>query len=309
MSRLFPDRILDKKDLAQQLTDHFENQVFLDIESRDRLILNTIDSILYSGQSEYQSIDIFSTPNLGLVMALEGIIQLSESDEAIYHEFLIHPATLAHGSAKSALVLGGGDGCAARELLKYNELTTIDMVEIDSQVIEASKIHFAAMNNNALVNPRVNVLVQDAFEYLKPEAGLQYDLIFADLTEPFDLSGPGGDLSRRVFSSDFYSILKQSMTSTGILVIQTGGIVNDPKIDAHHYKIMEGLCDSFATVFTAYIFVPAYVELWSVTLASDHPYDMLSFDPTSVIADKSIGPLKHYNKDSHRQAFRKMTSG
>jgi len=306
MAKGSSENLLSVESFCKRLTDSMDGLVFLDIESPDRIVVNRVDSLIYSNQSDYQDIEIFHTPNFGLCLALDGLIQISEADEALYHEFLVHPASLLVSGATSAIILGGGDGCAARELLKYHSLKTLDMVEIDELVIDACREHFKTVNAGAMDDPRLRIVVKDAVDYLK-ESDTQYDLIFADLTEPYDLSGVAGDLSKDFFSPAFYEIVKRRMTPRGIVALQTGGITNLPDLDKHHRSIIQGLCESFRTVYTAYIHVHSFVQFWSVTLVSDHPYDVEAFDPDPVMQRLRIEGLKYYNKISHQKAFRKVS--
>jgi spermidine synthase len=303
MSVGFPRRLIPTAAFRTEFPGILPGMVFLDVESPDRIVVNRVTEVHFSGQSSFQQIDIFSTPHFGRVLALDGIIQLAEADEALYHEFFIHPACLLVPQAQSALILGGGDGCAARELLKYAGLTTVDMVEIDGMVIDACREHFTTVNEGTLKNPCLKIIVDDAVAYLKDGSGPHYDLIFADLTEPYDLSGVSGELSREFYSGAFYEVVKSRLTPRGILTLQTGGITNLPEIDRHHDRILDGLRESFAHLCTAYIHVHSFVQLWSITIASDHFYDVEGFDPEPAMRRMQIHGLKHYRRASHQKAF------
>jgi spermidine synthase len=273
------------------------------VESTDRVIVTRVNDLKYSRKSQFQQIDIFDTPSFGLCLALDGLIQISQADEALYHEFFIHPACVLNPDATSAVILGGGDGCAAREILKYRNMSTIEMVEIDPLVIDACREHFKSVNAGAMDNPRLKIIVDDAVKYLKEDQSRKFDLIFADLTEPYDLSGVAGDLSRDFFSASFYDNVKARMSPEGILTVQTGGIANIPELDTFHYSIIDGLCQSFKTVYTAYIHVHSFVQCWSITLASDYPYKIDELDPVPVMERLGITGLKYYNRVSHQKAF------
>ena len=98
-----------------------------------------VDKQLYSGKSEFQRIDIFESVEFGRVMALDGYLMLTEKDEFIYHEMITHVPMCVHPNAKKVLVIGGGDGGTVRELLRYESIEHIDLVEIDEEVVEVSK--------------------------------------------------------------------------------------------------------------------------------------------------------------------------
>ncbi|MEJ2719347.1 MAG: hypothetical protein P8182_19825, partial [Deltaproteobacteria bacterium] len=243
-------RLFKTDELAGSLAKLFGHTVFLDMESADRVVINRVDAVAASVTSPYQQIDIFRTPHFGLVLTLDGIIQVAESDEHIYHELLIHPACLLHRKVRSALVLGGGDGCACRELLKYRDLEILDLVEIDRAVVDLCGIHFREINQGAFDDPRLDLIVQEAETYLREHPEKRYDLVVADLTEPYDTAGEAGELSRHIFSRGFYDFLKRHLNPRGILVLQTGGITYIPEIDRHHRRIVEGIHGSFRMVGT-----------------------------------------------------------
>lgn len=289
--------------VALSLDQQIGERVFVDTESRNRLVVNRVDEILASTRSPFQRIEIFRTPHFGLVLALDSIIQVAESDEYVYHEILIHPACLLIEDIRSALVLGGGDGCAGRELLKYPGLETIELVELDQAVIDLCRIHFRELNEGALGNPRLKVVIEEGEQYLNAHSGQRYDLIVADLTEPYDTVGNAGDLSRHIFSASFYDFMKSHLTDKGIFVIQTGGITYLPTVDRHHRSIVQGLQGSFAAVASAYFYVHSFDELWTISLASDHPYDIVGFDPDPLIKEKGLTSLRYYDRISHAGAF------
>ena len=99
-----------------------------------------VDRQLYSSQSEFQRIDVFESPEFGRILVLDGYLMMTEKDEFIYHEMITHVPMAVHPNVKSVLVIGAGDGGVIRELTRYPEIEHIDMVEIDEEVVEVSKI-------------------------------------------------------------------------------------------------------------------------------------------------------------------------
>ena len=98
-----------------------------------------VNKQLYSSQSEFQRIDIFESKEFGRFMTLDGIMMLTEKDEFIYHEMIVHVPMCVHSAAKNVLVIGGGDGGTVRELCRYKTIESIDLVEIDEEVVKVSK--------------------------------------------------------------------------------------------------------------------------------------------------------------------------
>ena len=131
---------------------------FSEQHTKDVKLSIRIDRQLYSSQSEFQRIDVFDTPAFGRILVLDGYLMLTEKDEFIYHEMIVHTPMAVHPCVKNVLVIGAGDGGAVRELTRYPEIERIDLAEIDEQVIEVSKeyLPFTACKMN---DPRLHVYI------------------------------------------------------------------------------------------------------------------------------------------------------
>lgn len=173
-----------------------------------------VDKIYFENKTAHQHLIIFENANFGRVMALDGIVQTTEADEFIYHEMLTHVPLMAHGEARRVLIIGGGDGGILREVCKHASVEQITQVEIDAQVIEMCKEHLPAHSAGAYDDPRVNIVVDDAANFVR-ECGEQFDVIISDSTDPI---GPGDVL----FTSDFYQNCKRCLKKGGVLVAQNG---------------------------------------------------------------------------------------
>jgi spermidine synthase len=147
------------------------------------------------------------------------------------------------------------------------------------------------------------VVVQEGESYLNEHPSKRYDLVLADLTEPYDTAGATGHLSRNIFSPRFYEHVKRHMTSGGILVVQSGGVTYGDKVDKFHRSIVNGLRECFSSVCTAYEYVHSYDQIWTLTLASDYLYSMPDLDPDPILERRGITSLRHYDSISHRRAF------
>ncbi len=276
---------------------------FIDVESKGRIVIHGVQQPLFSGQSDFQKVDIFNTDHLGKVLALDEIIQVAQRDEPIYHEPLVHPGACLIPEPKSALVMGGGDGCALRELLKHKSIKDLRMVEIDSMVIESCKEHLAEINGQALENPHVMVIIDEAEAYLRGIGNDRFDLIIADLTEPYDLAGISGNLSKRIFSPEFYRFVKSKMSlDNSVFVIQTGGITFSENVDRLHKNIISGLRSQFGFVTTLFQYIHSFDMIWTITICSDTPMNLENFDPDHALKQRGITNLKHYDKLSHKAA-------
>lgn len=170
-----------------------------------------VDRQIFSKVSEFQRIDIFESPEFGRFLTLDGYMMLTEKDEFIYHDMIIHVAMATNPSIKKVLVIGAGDGGSVRELTRYPKLEHIDMVEIDKEVVDACR-EFLPQTTCSLDDCRVNLIFQDGLRFVRAKAN-EYDLIIVDSTDPF---GPGEGL----FTSEFYGNCYNALTEKGILVNQ-----------------------------------------------------------------------------------------
>lgn len=170
-----------------------------------------VEEQLYHGKSEYQTIDFYNSFEFGVFLALDGNIMVTEKDEFIYHDMIVHVPMATNPGIKTVLVIGGGDGGTVRELTRYETIGRIDMVEIDEKVVRLSQKYLPTMASN-FEDKRVNLHFEDGVSFV---SGLKnvYDLIIVDSTDPY---GPGEGL----FSKAFYENCYSALTEDGILVNQ-----------------------------------------------------------------------------------------
>lgn len=170
-----------------------------------------VDRQLYSGKSEYQRIDVFDSPEFGRFLVLDGYMMLTEKDEFIYHEMITHVPMAVHPQVRDVLVIGAGDGGVIRELVRYPEISHIDMVEIDPLVVEVCKKYLPS-TACSLDDPRLSIHYEDGLKFVRAKE-YAYDLVIVDSTDPF---GPGEGLFTREFYGNCYKALRED----GILVNQ-----------------------------------------------------------------------------------------
>ena len=168
---------------------------------------------LYSKQSDYQRIDIFETPEFGRVLTLDGNVMLTERDEFIYDEMITHVPMSVHKNAKDILVIGAGDGGVVRELTRYDRVESIDLVEMDPQVIEACRAYLPG-NACRMDDRRVHIYYENALKFIR-RCEDEYDLIIVDSSDPF---GP----SEGLFTREFYGSCFNALRADGIMVNQQG---------------------------------------------------------------------------------------
>ncbi len=174
------------------------------------------DKVVYSEQSTYQKIIITEWKGHHWLY-LNGNLQFSSYDEPMYHEVLVHPAVQIANKPKEILILGGGDGCAARELLKYDFIEKIKLIDLDPAMTNLAKNEdiLKEINKGAMNDSKVEIINQDAFAYLENEMDF-YDLIIVDLPDPRNV-----ELSR-LYSLEFYQLCKNRLRPKGAVITQAG---------------------------------------------------------------------------------------
>jgi spermidine synthase len=175
--------------------------------------------------SPFQTIDIYETTEFGKMLFLDGHVQLAEFDEHAYHESFAHLPLSGMNNPTSVLIVGGGDGAMLRELCKHKSLTTIHMVEIDDLVVETCKQHLPDLNAGAFDDPRVTLMIEDAFPFIK-NPPRKYDAIYIDATDVYEEDD--GSLSEQLFTNTFYQDCCNALTEQGIVVTQADNPVFCP---------------------------------------------------------------------------------
>lgn len=246
-------------------------------------------SHLYHGKSEFQDIDVFNTAEFGNVLVLDGVVMLTQKDEFIYHEMITHVALASNPNIENILVIGAGDGGTVNQLIKYKTIKSIDVVEIDSEVVRVSKQYFDIAKS--FDDPRVNLHIEDGLKYVRHVNG-QYDLIIVDSTDPF---GPGEGL----FTKEFYGNCYKALNDNGILINQHESPFYESDILAMQkaHKRIKSVFD-LALVYQAHI--PTYPSgHWLFGFASKKVNPLGDIDKWNDFGIKT----KYYNTKIHKGAF------
>lgn len=186
---------------------------FSEFHTNDVKLSLRFDRQLFSGESEYQRIDVFESQEMGKIVALDGEIVFSEKDEFIYDEMVTHVPMSVHPCVRDVLIIGGGDGGVARELLQYDSVTHIDVVETDKMFVDVCREFFPEVSS-ALEDERVRVHYDDGLRFLRNKKDA-YDLIINDSTDPFGHT-------EGLFTKEFYGSCYKALKSDGIMVYQHG---------------------------------------------------------------------------------------
>lgn len=170
-----------------------------------------VDRQLYNACSRFQQIDVFHCAEFGTFLTLDGQMMLTQKDEFIYHDMIVHVPMATRPDAKNVLVIGAGDGGTVRELTRYRGIERIDVVEIDRMVVEACR-EYLPQTAGSFADPRVRLIYEDGLRFVRTRNDI-YDLVIVDSTDPF---GPGEGLFTKEFYGNCYRILGED----GILVNQ-----------------------------------------------------------------------------------------
>jgi len=204
-----------------------------------------IDNLIYEGKSDFQDILVFENSIYGRILVLDGIVQLSESDEFIYHEMITHPFFTAHSNPKKVLIIGGGDGGTLRECLKH-DIEECIMVDIDKKVIDVCVDYMPFVSNNAFNDKRAKLIIGDGKEAMK-KYNNYFDIIIIDCNDPV---GP----SLELFTKEFYLDIQKALKKGGICSFQVGSFLDLDFLQ----KIYKTLSEVFKFVSAHKLTMPSY---------------------------------------------------
>jgi spermidine synthase len=242
-------------------------------------------------RSAYQDVEVHDSVPFGKLFRLDGHFMTSERDEFFYHENMVHVAALAHPSPERALIVGGGDGGSAEELLKHPSMRTVTIAEIDKTVIDISREHLRTVHRGALDDPRVTIRIGDGFRFVM-ETREAFDLIVLDLTDP---GGP----STALYTPEFYAACAARLGPQGAMTMHVGSPV------AHPDRVRQTLAElgsAFAAVTPFLTAVPLYGGTWMMACcsASLDPRTLQAIDVDRRIAQRGIADLQFVNGDTYR---------
>ncbi len=251
-----------------------------------------LDQVVYSSQTPYQKI-VFTRNNAtqNYRMYIDGHIQFSQRDEYRYHEALVHPAMSAPGSRAHVLILGGGDGLAAREVLKYDDAALIHLVDIDPEITRFSREFppLAALNQGSLSDPRLTVYNEDAFSFIK-RPGAVYDRVIIDMPDPHN------EALNKLYSKEFYRMIRARMRPDGVLVTQS----SSPFYTRRTYWSIEATLRAAGLRTLSYhVTVPAF-GVWGFHMAAHQRPSPANLDitvPTRYLNNDILAAATVFGKD------------
>ena len=249
-----------------------------------------VEEHLYSKQSLYQKVDVVQTKGHGKMLLNDELVMLSERDEFAYHDMITHVPLFTHANPKNVLVIGGGDGGTAREVLRHPDIERCVMVEIDAVVVEACKQHIP-VTAQSFENPKLELHIADAVEYVKTTKE-KFDVILVDSTDPI---GP----AKPLFGAEFYQNVFNCLTEDGIVVSQG----ESPYYNMTTQCSLMEVIGLFFPLLTVYNFSNLTYPggLWSFTFGSKKYHPIKDFNPENIV--RSGLKFSYYNSGIHTAAF------
>lgn len=256
-----------------------------------KLSINVEKQIIHE-TSEYQQIDLFESKEFGRMLVLNGQLITTDKDEFFYSEMMVHVAMATRPPVKKVLVIGGCDGGVLKELEKYDQITQIDVVDLDERVIELTKEYFS-FAKESFEDPRVNLFIQDGLRYVRVTKE-KYDLIIVDSADPFGIN-------ENLFTREFYGNCYSALNENGLLISQQANGFYEEDIEAMQH-IQEKLASVFPLNRVYYTMIPSYASGYLLFGFSSKGVDPITSSDFDAWSEKQIA-TKYYNPGMHQQAF------
>ncbi len=245
-----------------------------------------------------QELLLADSPGHGKVLLLDGIVQLTQNGHHTYHEMIAHPALFAHPDAREILIIGGGDGGVAREVLRHTSIEKIVMVEIDQSVVNFSVEHFPDVSMGAFNDPRFHLIIGNGAAHVASISN-QFDIIIVDSTDPVE------GLSEVLFTTEFYVNCHSALKKNGILITQNGVPRQQPAeltITLSYLK-ESGFNNSTCYLIDAPDYVGGQMALGWATKGPPEYYRSVNAVTAAFIRSSFGGNLHYYNPHVHFSAF------
>jgi len=221
------------------------------------------EHIIVRESSDYQRV-VVSSGQAGTRLFLNGNLQFDSKDEYRYHEALVHPAMAAQGAPKRVLVLGGGDGMAVREILRYPSVQAVTLVELDPHMTQlfSTMPLLRQLNHDSLLSPKLTIVNADAFGWLEQHPAEMFDVIVIDFPDPSNFA------LGKLYTASFYALVDQHLAASGYAVVQT----TSPLIARRSFWTVVTTIEAVGLTATPYhAHVPSFGE-WGFILASRRPW-------------------------------------
>ena len=246
---------------------------------------------LFEKDSQFQNVKVLKTKGYGNMLINDNVIMTCDRDEFVYHEMIAHVPLFTHPQPEKVLIIGGGDGGTAREVLKHKKVKTCVMVEIDSLVIQSCKKHLPSIANS-FNHPKLDLKIDDGAKFIKSKKDF-FDVIIIDSSDPI---GPSSVL----FGKDFYKSAIKALKKEGLLVAQAGNFFYNLKTQKESLKMCQELGFK-KRGFYNYNNLTYPAGIWNFLFASKKFHPLLDFQAKRVEKEKM--KLQYYNTEIHQTCF------
>jgi len=244
-------------------------------------------------RTAFQELMIVETEHFGRALFLDGLVQSTEADEALYHESFVHPAFVIHGGPRRVLIGGTGEGATLREVLRHPSVEHVLSVDLDREVVEACREHLPGWSQGAFDDPRVTLRYENIQQTLLHAEPGRFDAVLLDITDPVE-EGPAVDL----FTTRFYRSVERVMADDGIMVLQAGEM--SPRDMQASRTVRSTLCEVFPWVHFLHVHLPSFQSIYGLALAAKQPMDVDPPDLEERIERLPTEKLRVYTPISHR---------
>ncbi|RLF12194.1 MAG: spermidine synthase [Thermoprotei archaeon] len=269
---------------------------FTEMQTPNTAVLHKVKRVVYRGRTRFQQVDLVETYDFGLCLILDGKLQSSVMDEWIYHEALVHPAMLTHPHPKRVVIIGGGEGATAREVLKHDAVEEVVMVDLDEEVVNLARRKLRVMHRGAFDNPKLKLLHQDGRKYLEEEEDT-FDVAIIDITDPLS-GGP----SYLLYTKEFYDILAGKLSEDGVMVTQATSTCYSRECFT---SIAKTIAATFPIARPYRAWIPSFSSEWGFVLGSKH-HDPVKLSARTIaqrLRSRGVRNLKFYTPRLHRYLF------
>jgi spermidine synthase len=260
--------------------------------------MSSIDGVLYSGKSKYQTVEVLENGCFGRCLVLDGKTQSAQSDEFIYHQSLVQPAMVAHPNPEKVFIAGGGEGATIREVLRHNTVKRAVMVDLDQEVVEVCQKYLPEHHQGAFDDPRLELKFDDASAFLR-DTDERFDVIVLDLSDPMD-GGP----AYLLYTLDFYTMVLDRLAPGGLMVTQSGpaSLINQTEV---YTAINYTLNQVFPTVAPYSANIQSFGETWGFNIASlgPNPADFTPDEVDARLKQRGIAPMDFYDGVTNQSIF------
>ena len=264
----------------------------------DLNVMLKITEVFYSGNTEFQQVEIVGSELFGRSLVLDGNTQSTERDEHIYHESLVHPAMAIHENPKQVFIAGGGEGGTLREVLSHRSVEKAVMVDLDPDVVNLCRQYLPKHHQGSFEDQRTTLIHQDARGFLQ-ETDERFDVMIMDLVDPLE-----GGTAGLLYTEEYYQIAKSKLNPNGILVTQSGpaGLLSYQECFT---TIFNTLSQVFDNSLPYHVHVPSFQTLWGFTLASDIDLTLAvkTNDFDAALSGRLNKSLRFYDEITHRNMF------